>query len=136
MGVRTGRGWVAGVVVAVALSTSACGPSRDEADARLAELEAEDAALDVALDEVEERLLGNQSKVHMWAELQRRHGQVSALHVASAEEHLEAMLKHVDKFQNKSKQLQATRRRGVAVGGPESGTDAVLTSGKATKKGK
>jgi hypothetical protein len=133
MGVTGRRGWMAMAVLATALGTSACGPSRDEAETRLAELEADDQAMDAAFDEVEERLLGNQSKVHMWAELQRRHGHVSALHIASTDEHLNAMLKHVDKFQNKSKELQAARRRGVAVGGP---ADAVLTSGTSGKKKK
>ena len=92
-----------------------------EAEARLAALEAEAERLDVALDSVEERLLGNQAQLQLWAELGRRHKQVSAVHTQRSGEHFEAMVAYMERTQEKARTL---KRRRVASAEP------VLTSGR------
>jgi hypothetical protein len=92
-----------------------------EADARLAALEAEAEQMDAALDSVEERLLGNQAQLQLWAELGRRHKQVSAVHTQQSGAHFEAMVAYMDRVQEKARGL---KRRRVASAEP------VLTSGR------
>jgi uncharacterized protein YceH (UPF0502 family) len=108
-------------VLALALSTGCAEPPPD-AEARLAALEAEGKQMDAALDNVEERLLGNQAQVHLWQELGRRHQQVSAIHCQHADTHMAAILEHHEKQEEKARQLKK-RRRVAAV------DTTVLTSG-------
>jgi hypothetical protein len=114
-------------VLALALSTGCAEPPAD-AEARLAALEAEGREMDAALDTVEERLLGNQARVHLWQELGRRHQEVSAIHCKHADMHLAALLEHQEKQEEKARQLKK-RRRVAAV------DSTVLTSGKAAPHG-
>jgi len=109
-------------VLVLALSTGCAEPPAD-AEARLAELEAEGKQMDAALDNVEERLLGNQAQVHLWQELGRRHRQVSAVHCQHANANMAAIVAHHEKQTEKARQL---KRRLAGVGGP------VLTSGTAS----
>src|SRR5687767_7222315 len=114
-------------VVALALSAGCAEPPPD-AEARLAALEAEGEKMDAALDTVEERLLGNQARVHLWQELGERHKYVSAVHCKHADANMAAMLEHQEKQEQKARKLK--RRRHVAA------VDAmVLTSGKAPQRG-
>ena len=71
------------------------------------------------------RLLGNQAMLMTWQELGRRHKQVSALHCKHSDTHLEAIVKHYQKQEDKARGL---KRRVAAV------DTAVLTSGKAPKR--
>lgn len=89
---------------------SACAEPPDEAQARLAELQAEDERMDQALDEVETRLLGNQATMHLWAELGRRHQEVSAIQCRVADEHLMGMAKHYAHMEEKARQMKKARR--------------------------
>lgn len=89
---------------------SACAEPPDDAEARLAELEAEDERMDQALDEVETRLLGNQATMHLWAELGRRHQEVSAIQCRVADEHLMGMARHYEHMEEKARQLKKARR--------------------------
>ncbi|MFL5358571.1 hypothetical protein [Archangium sp.] len=89
---------------------SACAEPPDEAEARLAELQAEDERMDQALDEVETRLLGNQATMHLWAELGRRHQEVSAIQCRVADEHLMGMAKHYEHMEEKARQMKKARR--------------------------
>jgi hypothetical protein len=97
-----------------------------EAEARLAALEAEAEQLDVALDSVEERLLGNQAQLQLWAELGRRHKQVSAVHTQRSGAHFEAMVAYMERTQEKARTL---KRRRVASAEP------VLTSARKRRGG-
>jgi hypothetical protein len=124
MGERRGR-WLGLVFAAVTLSTG-CETPPDDGPARLAALEAEAREMDEALDTVETRLLGNQASLLMWQELGRRHKQVSAVHCQHADAHLEAIVNHYKKQEEKARGLK--KRRVAAV------DSAVLTSGKAPKR--
>ncbi|HEX8705795.1 MAG TPA: hypothetical protein VF815_43575 [Myxococcaceae bacterium] len=108
-------------VLLMALSTGCAEPPAD-AEARLAELEAEGAKMDAALDEVEERLLGNQAQVHLWQELGRRHRQVSEVHCQHADRNMAAIVAHHERQTEKARQ-QKKRRSLAAV------DSTVLTSG-------
>ena len=117
------RGLALGVgVMALALSAGCAQPPPD-AEARLAELEAEGQKMDEALDTVEERLLVNQARMHLWQELGERHKEVSAVHCRHAHGNVEAIIEHEEKQEEKARKL---RRRHVA-----SVDSTVLTSGKA-----
>jgi hypothetical protein len=109
-----------------ALGGSGCAPGATAEDAaRLAALEAEGEQLDEALDTVEERLLGNQAQLQLWAELGRRHKQVSLLHTQHSTAHLDAMMAFMERTQEKAKKL---RRQRVASAEP------VLTSGRGKRR--
>lgn len=123
MGERRG-GWLGLVLAAVALSTGCAEPPSDGAE-RLAALEAEGKQMDQALDDVETRLLGNQAQLMTWQELGRRHKQVSALHCQNADTHMEAILKH---YQRQEEKTRGLKRRVAAV------DSSMLTSGKAPKR--
>jgi hypothetical protein len=122
------RGLALGMgVVALALMAGCAQPPQD-AEARLAALEAEGKKMDEALDNVEERLLGNQARMHLWQELGERHKYVSAVHCQHADANLAAMLEHQEKQEEKARKLK--RRRHVAS------VDAtLLTSGTAVESG-
>jgi hypothetical protein len=111
--------------MALALSAGCAQPPPD-AEARLAALEAEAQKMDEALDTVEERLLGNQARVHLWQELGERHKTVSAVHCRHAHGNVEAIIEHEEKQDEKARKLR--RRRHVA-----SVDSTVLTSGKAVE---
>nr|WP_228558108.1 MULTISPECIES: hypothetical protein [Myxococcus] len=98
-----------------------------EAQERLAALEAEGEAMDAVLDSVEERLLGNQAMLQTWQELGRRHQQVTQLHCETSDPHMVAMMKHYKKQEDRARQL---KRRGSGVASVDK---AVLTSGKAPR---
>jgi hypothetical protein len=114
-------------VVALGLA-SGCGAPSEEAEARLAELRAEEERLDAAFDEVETRLLGNQAKLQMWAELGRRHQEVSEIQCRVADEHLMGIARHYAQQEAKARQLRK-RRHMAAV------DSSVLTSGTRERLG-
>lgn len=123
MGERRG-GWLGLVLAAVSLATGCAEPPDDGAE-RLAVLEVEARQLDEALDTVETRLLGNQAALMTWQELGRRHKQVSALHCQNSDTHMQAILKHYKRQEEKARNL---KRRVAAV------DSSMLTSGKAPKR--
>ncbi|HYO71072.1 MAG TPA: hypothetical protein VEU33_33830 [Archangium sp.] len=108
------RRWGLGLAAMALWLASGCAEPPEDAEARLAQLEAEDKRMDAALDAVETRLLGNQSKMHLWQELERRHEQVSAVQCRVADAHLMAMAEHYEKQEAKARQL-SKRRRMAAV---------------------
>ncbi|PTL84597.1 hypothetical protein DAT35_05880 [Vitiosangium sp. GDMCC 1.1324] len=111
-----------GLAAAVLWLASGCAAPPEDAEARLAELQAEDERMDAALDEVETRLLGNQSMMHLWAELGRRHQEVSAIQCRVADEHLMGMAKNLEHQQEKARRL----KKGRSMASVDS---SVLTSG-------
>ena len=124
------RGTWMGRALALALlglgATGCSGGSDAGSEARLAALTAEGEQMDAALDAVEDRLLGNQAQLQLWAELGRRHKQVSAIHTQQSGAHLEAMVAYMDRMQEKARGL---KRRRVAS------ADTVLTSGRQRRHG-
>lgn len=127
MGIR--RMWLGLAVAAMGLSLgTGCEASSEEADARLAVLEAEAQELDVVLDSVEERLLGNQAMLQTWQEMGRRHQQVSALHCQTAEPHMVARMAHYEKLEEKVRQNKRRRSDSVAA------NSTMLTSGTSSKR--
>lgn len=116
-------GLLVGVGVAV---TTGCSMPSEEARARLAALEAEAEQMDAVLDNVEERLLGNQAMLQTWQELGRRHQEVTQLHCQTSDAHMLARLKHYEKMEERVR--QSRRRSSVAA------VDTVLTSGKVPKR--
>lgn len=122
------RMWLGLSVVAGVVLGTGCGTSPEDAEARLAALEAEGKQMDEALDTVEERLLGSQSMLAMWQEMGRRHQQVSAIQCKVADEHLVAIMKHYDKQEEKARKIRTRRGSGDSVAAVDS---TVLTSGKA-----
>lgn len=118
------RMWL-GLTAAVGLAVSTgCGQSSEDSEARLAVLEAEGKQMDRALDTVEDRLMGSQGRLAMWNELGRRHQEVSAVHCKVADAHVEAIVKHYDKQDQKARVIK--QRNSMA-----SAATSVLTSGKA-----
>lgn len=118
-GMRRGGLGLAALVLGLA---SGCASPPDDAEARLAELQAEDERMDAALDEVETRLLGNQATMHLWAELGRRHQEVSAIQCRVADEHLMGMARHYEHMEEKARQMKKGRRMAAV-------DSTVLTSG-------
>jgi hypothetical protein len=116
--------WLGLVLAAVSLSTGCAEPPADGAE-RLAALEAEAKQMDEVLDTVETRLLGNQAHLMLWQEMGRRHQQVSALHCQNSDTHMEAILKHYKRQEEKARGM---KRRVAAV------DSSMLTSGKAPKR--
>jgi len=98
-------------VVALALLGGCLSPP-EEAEARLAALEAEEARMDAAFDAVETRLLSNQARVHLWQELERRHGEVSAIQCRVTDRHLRGIATHLERQQGKTR--EQVRRRHMA----------------------
>jgi hypothetical protein len=95
--------------VAALWLASGCGAPPEEAEARLAELQAEEERMDAALDTVETRLLGSQSLLHLWQEMERRHQEVSAIQCRVADEHLLGIAKHLEHQEEKARQVQKRR---------------------------
>lgn len=116
-------GWALGVGVMALAVSSGCAQPPPDAEARLAALEAEGQRMNEALDTVEERLLGNQARVHAWQELGERHKEVSAVHCKHAHGNVEAIIAHEERQDEKARGL---RRRQVA-----SVDSVVLTSSTA-----
>jgi hypothetical protein len=79
------------ILLAIALAT-ACAP-KDRA-VRLARVAGERKNLEASLEQLEERLLADQSRVRFWREMKDRHESVSAVACASQEEHAQGMAMH------------------------------------------
>lgn len=92
-----------------AMFGSGCFSAPPEAVARLEAVKAQAKSMDAALDEVEERLLGNQAAVHLWQEMGRRHRNVSAVACENAAQHVAAMEVHQDKQQKKKRRISQQR---------------------------
>ncbi|HEX8818299.1 MAG TPA: hypothetical protein VF794_00105 [Archangium sp.] len=121
------RHWGLGLAAVLWLA-SGCGTPPEEAEARLAALQAEEEQMDAAFDAVETRLLGNQSKMHLWQELGRRHEEVSAIQCRVADEHLMGIAKHLAQQEAKARQVHK-RRQMAAV------DSTMLTSGSEDRLG-
>ncbi len=107
-----GRWGMAGVVAVV---LSGCFGDPPDAARRLLEVKEETAALDQQLSTMEERLLGNQANVKLWGELRERHGQITEVTCKSNLVHFDAMVKAMDKQEQKAREIK--RRRSVASAG-------------------
>lgn len=105
-----------GLVSAVAMLwlVGGCGEPPRDVEARLAQLQTEEERLDAAFDTVEARLLSNQARLHLWQELARRHGEVSALQCRVTDEHLAGMARHLEHQARKESELSHARRLAAA----------------------
>ena len=93
----------------VAAAGVGCSEPTTEAAERLARVKQEAADLDRVLDDVEERLLGNQAQVHLWQELGRRHQNVSAVACENMSSQVVAMAKNVEVQQVRTRRLERER---------------------------
>lgn len=76
----------------VLLITGGCAsPPEPRASARLAELKKSGLELEHSIDSLEQRFLGNQSRIGLWQELADRHKQVSAVACENAASHMAGM---------------------------------------------
>lgn len=107
-----------------ALGTACVGEPTDGA-ARLAAIHSEAKGINDSLDQVEGRLLEDQSNVHLWAELKERHQHVSAVAVTNQNGHFAEMVRLLDAQQEKARKLH--RPRAVAE------NDTVLSKAVATR---
>jgi len=105
-------GWLGGLALCTLVLGAGCAPPPADSTGRLAALEAEGRQLDEALDGVESRLLASQASVHLWQEMGQRHRHVSALHCQNASGHLDAIAQHLERQEEKARNLP--RRRQVA----------------------
>jgi hypothetical protein len=94
----------------LASSLLGCGLSNSEIQRRKLALESDGAELSHSLDTLEERMLGTRSNLHMWQEMARRHGSVSALACSNVSTHTTQMAQtKVNNLRN------GMKRRQVAV---------------------
>jgi len=103
------RYWGIVVVGAALVGGTGCFAPPPEAVARLEEVKRQSADLDVAADTLEERFLGNQAKVQLWQELQRRHKNVSQIAIANHQSHLDEMMKLYAAQQEKARRNHNNR---------------------------
>lgn len=107
-----GREVKAALLAVVMWGATACGRPPPEAEARLAEVQAEADALDAALDGVEDRLLGGRMRVQLWSELASRHSSVTEVTCRTNAQHLESLVRH---FEKTEQTLRKKRGRRVAT---------------------
>jgi hypothetical protein len=97
------------LLAVLAAGVTGCSEPPAAAGERLARVKQEAAELHRVLDDVEERLLGNQSQVQMWQELGRRHQAVSALACENVNSHVVEMAKNLDLQQDRTRRLRRGR---------------------------
>lgn len=103
------RVWI-GVLAASALATAGCMREGLEEAPWVAEVEAEAARMDAALDGVETRLLSGRTRVALWDELATRHRQVSEIACANAETHMQDISRHFAKTEEVLRKKKQRRR--------------------------
>lgn len=101
-----------------------CFEPSPEAVEGLKQVTEEAQATHQALEDLEERLLGNQARVHHWTELAERHRQVSAVACENQNAHADQMVALRELQEEKAKRLRRGRfakpaALESAVGGPE-----------------
>lgn len=96
-----------------------CFSAPPEAIARLEAVKAQGREMEASLDDVEERLLGNQASVHLWQEMGRRHRNVSAVACENAAQHVAAMEVHEDKQIKKKRRMRQQRMQADRSGGTD-----------------
>lgn len=103
------------IALAVAGSVSISGCGLGVADERRAALSREHQERMERLEQLEVRLLGAISKRAEWDELRTRHGKVTELACENAAGHVEAMVRHEEREQEKLR-LKRARRVAAAAG--------------------
>ena len=116
------RSWTWAALLVAPLASGCFEPSA-EAKARLEQIKLEGRSFDAQLDAVEDRLLGNQTRVSIWQELGQRHQEVSALACANVVKHTDEMVVLRDKQAEKGRHRRSEAARevlptGAGVGGP------------------
>jgi hypothetical protein len=78
------------------IACAACGPhGPQDAGIRRQRLLAERRTLEATFDQLEDRLVEGQARVHFWQEMKARHESVSAISCASMEEHAMEMARRL-----------------------------------------
>jgi hypothetical protein len=102
---------------------SGCAQAPKDGKARLEELNRQGLEMSVALDVVEERLLGAQANLQLWQEIAQRHQNVSAIACENLSNHASGMVRNQERQAEKSRSLRrplasATRAtRGIGGSG-------------------
>jgi hypothetical protein len=94
---------------AAALALAACS-GRSALDVKRQRWEAERRGLDDQLDQLEERLLADQARVHFWQEMRERHESVSAIACVNLDRHAEGMAL-LDEKQREKRDALARKNR-------------------------
>ncbi len=89
----------------------ASGPSAEEEAQRLEAIQRDGDALTRAADDLEDRMLADQSNLLLWQELARRHQHVSAVVTRTQLEHFSSMVELMEHQTEKARKL---KRRHVA----------------------
>ncbi len=117
--------------LALALLVSACGPSREDTQARLATLEAEGDALTHAADALEERLLADHVRVSVWRELAERHKDVSEIACRNSDAHYDGMVRFLEEQEEKARGLKRHRVAALGWEGPAPREPRLVAAGRA-----
>jgi hypothetical protein len=104
MGLSKGIGWVL-----LAACLAGCADHSAEEHARLAQIEADGRALNEAADQIETRLLADQSSVVLWQELAERHKHVSAIATENANAHIEGIERFISRQDQKMASMKHRR---------------------------
>ncbi|HZA51672.1 MAG TPA: hypothetical protein VE549_13090 [Myxococcaceae bacterium] len=110
------------LLVFFAIAAWGCDQSSPSWVERLSRLSAQGEDMERAIEDLEERLLGNQARVHLWQEMARRHQRVSAVACENLSGHALEIAKRMD--------LQQVKRR--ARRGKHSARPEVMTAAPAT----
>lgn len=89
--------------------------------ARLRELSRQGEELSASLDQLEDRLLLSRARISQWAELARRHREVSEISCTGQERHLAAMVELLQKQERRgrrARRLVAELPAPEGLGGP------------------
>lgn len=119
------------LLAAIAVAMTGCFSPPPEALARLEATRAAEKEMQASLDMVEERLLGNQATLKLWAEMKDRHQHVSELACKNHSAHFDAMVAHLEKNQERARGLKRRRVAQVKAGG-----DTVLSSAAPSRSNK
>jgi hypothetical protein len=108
---ETGSGWrwlqrVTPVAALVWLVGPGCVPAPKDGQARLEELNRNGVEMSVALDVLEERLIGAQANLELWQEIARRHQTVSAIACENLSNHVSGMVRNQERQAEKSRSLR------------------------------
>src|SRR6266542_2404544 len=94
------------LLVAAVIGCGACAPK--DAGVRRERLAAERRSLEATFDQLEDRLVASQARVHFWQEMRTRHESVAAIACSSLEGHAEEMAKRLLPAEHKRAELHSS----------------------------
>lgn len=102
-----------GLVMAVAVLAIAACSGRGALELARQRRDVERRSMDEQLDQLEERLLADQARVHFWQQMRERHESVSAVACANLGRHAEGIAL-LDEKQREKRDAQARKNRVAA----------------------